>query len=240
MIAGHARLPRRGPVARDPDGLRLGVYDAVSHTRRPEGFTEDAAGGMTDVVKVADLGQGLVQLNQRRLSKFEFAARAVGTHPRTGLHDRGDDPCGATVLSGQWPVVQVHPDLLGLAMAVQRQFLVAIGQGAARQADLHDVVVEFRDLGPALSNIGAEQLRMPPAGEGGIGVIVDHHAFGTPEHDDRHGRRDRQSDRRLQALWPARYRTQGRRAPVVRADAIGHLARRMEKFSRARRGGRPV
>jgi hypothetical protein len=49
---------------------------------------------------------------------------------------------------------------------------------------LDEDIVEVGDLGPALPDLGAKQLRMAAASEDGIRVIVEHDAVLAPQHHD--------------------------------------------------------
>jgi hypothetical protein len=82
-----------------------------------------------------------------------------------GLDHDGDDPDRRPVLADDRRIVEIHPDLLRLAGTPQRQLLIRIGQCAARQADLHDVVVEVGDLRPAVAHGGSEQFAVAAGGE---------------------------------------------------------------------------
>jgi hypothetical protein len=113
---------------------------------------------------------------------------AIGLYALGRLDDDRDHARRLTVLVEDRGIVQVHPDLLRTAVPVKSQLLVPVGEGFARKHHLHDIVVEVRDLAPALANLGAEEIRVTPAGKDGIGVVVQHDAVLAPKHDDRHGR----------------------------------------------------
>ena len=90
-----------------------------------------------------------------RLLEHRVQALALGAHMALGLdlarrfhHHRHHAGDGAVLVADR-RIVEVHPDLLGLAAAVQGQFLVLVAEGAAGQAHLHHVVVEVGHLGPA-------------------------------------------------------------------------------------------
>ena len=89
-------------------------------------------------------------------------------------------PAGCAAFVDHGRVVEVHPDLLGFPRAMGA-FSVPVGQRSARQPDLHDIVVEIRDLRPAFADLAAEQFRMTAAGENRVGVIVDHDAVRSPK-----------------------------------------------------------
>ncbi len=114
-------------------------------------------------------------------------------------------------------------------MTVQHQLLVLEGEGAPGEADLHHMVVEVGDLGPALADLASEQLRVTPAGEHRISVVVEHDAIVAPQHDDRHGRAEQQAGRGLEALRPMFDRPQ-RVGPVPRFDKGAALAAAVEKY----------
>ena len=85
---------------------------------------------------------------------------------------------------------------------MQRQFLIAVRQGIAGHADLHDVVVELRDLGPPLANLASQQLRMSTSRKDRISIIVDHDSVFAPEQDDRYWRMEYYADGGFQARRP--------------------------------------
>ena len=99
-------------------------------------------------------------------------------------------------------------------MPVQRELLVLVGQGAAAQPHLHDVVVEIGHLGPSLAHLRSQQLRMPAAGEDRIGVVVDHDAVFAPQQHDGHGRPQQGVGDGFQALGPRRERSEAGFRPV--------------------------
>ena len=109
---------------------------------------------------------------------------AFGQHALRGFDDDGDDAPRPAALVDDGRIVEVHPGLLGVARAVEDQFLVLVRQRAAGQAHLHDVVVEVGDLWPAFAHPAAEQRGMTAAGENGVGVVVDHDAVLAPQQDE--------------------------------------------------------
>ena len=124
---------------------------------------------------------------------------ALGAYLVGGLdHDRHHAGRLARLVK-QRRVVEVQPHLLRRAVAIKREHLIPIGERAAGEADLHDVVVEVGDLGPPLAHLGPEQVGMAAAREGGIGIIVDHDAVLAPQRDDRHRRTEDKRDRGFQA-----------------------------------------
>jgi hypothetical protein len=152
----------------------------------------------------------------------------------------GQDPFGRLDYDGHHPgrgsavvehgrVVEVHPDLLGLAVAVERELLVLVGQRAATQPDLHDVVVECGDFRPAIAHLGAEDPGMPAAGEHRIGVVVDHDAVGPPQQHHRHCRVDQKAGDGLEAGGPLTDRTERRGRPVEGPNQAGQLSGTLDK-----------
>ncbi len=177
-----------------------------------------------DVLGPAEHADEARHLPEKRPLPFLLrAGAAAGQNPLGRLDDDGDHTAGASALVDDRRVVEIHPDLLGVARAMKRHFLVAIRQRLARKPDLHHVVVEIGDLGPSLADLAAQEPGMAPTGKAGIGVVVDHDPVGSPEKDDRDRRVDEEADDRLQALRPVRDRGQGRR-PVVSRDQSGHFA----------------
>jgi hypothetical protein len=80
----------------------------------------------------------------------------------------------------------MHPDLFWPAAPIEGQFLVFVGKRATRQTDSHDVVIEVRDLRPALSHFGAEQRRMARTDKHRIGIVVYHDAIFPPQKNNRY------------------------------------------------------
>jgi hypothetical protein len=76
--------------------------------------------------------------------------------------------------------------LFGPALAPQRQFVVAEGQHAARQPDLHHMIVELGDLGPAFAHFAAKQCGVAGSGKRRISIVVEHDPVAAPQHHDRH------------------------------------------------------
>ena len=152
-----------------------------------------------------------------------FAQRLLGTHALGRLdHDR-QHPRRLAVLVEQRAVVEIDPQILGPAGAVQDQMLVAERQCFPAQADVHHPAVEVCHLGPALQHLGAEQLGVAAAGKYRIRIVVDHDAVAAPQHHQGHGGAQDDVDGRLQALRPARSRSKGGRGPVEGADQCAHL-----------------
>lgn len=108
-------------------------------------------------------------------------------NPLSNLDHDGDDTGRLTAFVRHRRIVEIEPHLFGLARAVQYQHMLAIGQCATGQPDLHDVVVEIRDFRPALAHLGTQQLRMSAASKNRIGVVIEHDAVFVPQHDDGHG-----------------------------------------------------
>ncbi len=163
----------------------------------------------------------LEQLHEAFTLVLQFA---FGQDLLRGFDDDGDDAGGPAAFVGHRRIVEVHPHLFGFAGAVECQFLVGVCQGLARQPDLHDIVVEVGDLGPALANLRSQKLRVAAAGEHRIGVVIDHVAVFAPQHDDRHGRAQQDAGGSAQAFRPRRDRTQRRVAPVEIGDQTAGFA----------------
>ena len=133
---------------------------------------------------------------------FQNTARPIALHAQRGLqHDLlllgadalarldndGDNARRPLAVVQHRRVIQIHPDLLGLASAIQREFLVLVGQRAAGKPHAHHVGIEVGDFGPAFENLHAEPRRVAAAGEHRIGLVVDHHPVGAPKQNDGHG-----------------------------------------------------
>ena len=183
-----------------------------------------------------------------------FLAAALGNHPFGGLHHDRHDPGRRTVVARHRAVVEVHPDVFRLAVTQQYQLLVAVGEGAAGQAGVHHVAVEFGDFRPAQLHRRTEQVRMAASGEHRVGVVVDHVAGTAPKHHQRHWRAEQELHGIAQAVRPAFQRPKLGGGPVEGADTLGHLAtpalatvalgqeQRRHRITRgvARRPARPV
>ena len=135
---------------------------------------------------------------------------SFGDHALRGFDHDGDHACGLACLIQDRGIVQIHPDLLRPVMPEQREFLILVGESAAVQADLHDMVVEIGDFGPPLAHFRPKKLGMPAAGKNGIGVIVDHDAIFAPQQHNGYGRPQQGIGDGLQALRPRRERPEAR------------------------------
>ncbi|WP_200934926.1 MULTISPECIES: hypothetical protein [unclassified Sphingopyxis] len=102
--------------------------------------------------------------------------------------------------------------------------MVLVGKRAACQPDLHDIVVEIRDLGPCLADRATEDAWMIISGELGIAVIINHDAVVAPQHDHRNRRMNDEGDKRAQALRPEGDRTERRGAPVIIRNPLTHFS----------------
>ena len=96
--------------------------------------------------------------SRRLLERLEEPVALAGDpplrqDPLSRFDDDGDDPSRFASLVQDRRIIQVHPNLFGPAMAIERQLKILVGQGFSGQADLHDVIVEVGDLRPALSNL---------------------------------------------------------------------------------------
>jgi len=127
------------------------------------------------------------QLEQR---SFSFLLPPLGDDALGCLDDDGDDASGRAVILDHGAVVKIHPDVFGGAVAEQNEFLVLVGQRAAREASVDDVAIEIGNLWPALLDGRPEQKRMAAARENRIGVVVDHMSSVPPQHHERYGRRE--------------------------------------------------
>ena len=218
--------------------------------RRVHGFADQrAAAGekaegrihrLEPVLRPGQLGHEAGRLLEHRLQPSVFARQlAFGAHLGRGLdHDRDHADDGALRVHDR-RVVEVHPDLLRLAAAVQGQLVVAPGPGGAVQAGAHRLAVEFRDFGPALAHLGAEQARVAGAGEARIGLVVDHDPILAPQGDDRNRRPQDQLDRGAQDRRPAGDRPQAGPAPVEFVDdPAQHTTARTESPGRCSRRNR--
>ena len=138
------------------------VRGQLGHSLRDRHAQQRAVAGQDAVgvigQRVAVLGAIEQADEARRLLEHRVQARALGLDVAFGLdlargldHDRHDAGNHAVPVADR-RIVEVHPDLLGRAAPVQREFLVAVTQRAAGQPDPHYVVVERRHLGPAFAH----------------------------------------------------------------------------------------
>ena len=163
------------------------------------------------------------RLRKHALQALEFLTVApFRQHAFGGLDDDGDDARRLALFVGHGGIVQIHPDLFRIALAIQRQFLIAIGQRAASQSHPHHMIVEIRDLAPALAHVRAQNLRMAMPGENRIGIVVDHHATLSPQHDDGNGGMQQQRGGGFQALRPCLDPAKRGLRPVKVTDQTGN------------------
>jgi len=101
-------------------------------------------------------------LLQAYLLALQFA---FGHYPLGGFHHQGNHAGRLRLIVEHRRIVQIHPRVLGAAVAVQHQFLILVRQRATRQNDLHHVVVEVGDFRPALAHFRTEQMRVSAASE---------------------------------------------------------------------------
>ena len=87
-----------------------------------------------------------------------------------------------------------------MAVPMECELLVLVGEGAAGEPDPHHVVVEGGDLGPALPHLGADQFGMPAGREDGVGDVVEHDAVLAPQHHHGHGGAEHDRGRGPEAL----------------------------------------
>ncbi len=155
---------------------------------------------------------------------------SFGQYPFGGFHDQRDDTGRLRLIVEHRRVVQIHPGTLRTAVAVQHQLLILVRKRAACQADLHDVVVEIGDFRPAFAHLRAQQLRVPAAGEHGIGVVVDHDAALAPEQHNGRRRKQQHGGDGLQARRPASQRPQRRLRPVEATNQCAEFAAVGEEY----------
>ncbi len=160
-------------------------------------------------------------LLQARLLALQLS---FGHYPFGGFHHHGDDAGRLRLIIEHRRVVQIHPGTFRPAVAVQHQLLVLVRKRAARQADLHHVVVELGDLRPAFAHFRAQQLRVPAAGEPGVGVVIDHDAALAPEQHDGRWRKQQHGRDGLQVRRPLSQRPQRGLRPVEAANQRAELA----------------
>src|SRR6185312_15638016 len=101
--------------------------------------------------------------------------------------------------------------------------MILICKRPAGEADLHDIVVEISDLGPAFTYLAAKDAWVIVASERGIAVIIDHDAVIAPQHHQRGGTMDDERDDRPQTLRPALKRSQRGCRPIEGGDTLSHF-----------------
>ena len=156
-------------------------------------------------------------------------APSFSPHLAGGFDDDGHDADRPAVRPHDRRIIEIEPGLMRPPFAIKRQFLVAIGERSTGEPDAHDIVVEIRDLFPALAHLGTEKRGMPRTGEFRIGIVIEHDAVLAPERDDRHRRLQDECDGGFQNLRPLRRNPQGGPRPVERRDQTGHFAAMRQK-----------
>ena len=159
---------------------------------------------------------------------------AARQHALGGLDDDGDHAARPAFLGDHRRIEEVHPAALGRAAAVQDQLAVLVFQRAARHADRHDVAVEVGHFRPGVQHRQAQKPGMAIAGEGAVGVVVEHDAGRSPQQHQRHRGMQHEADGGPEAGRPAGDRPE-RARPVVFAHQAGHLA--VARQESRRRGG---
>ena len=224
VVADDVHRARRRPVAADREAVLVRIHVGIGATGDAEMLADHARGDGEDRVGIGALGGFLAERVEELQPRLVLAQAPRRMHRLRGLdHDR-DHADRLSALAEHRRIIEIHPDLLGHAGARERQVLIAIGERAAGEADLHDVVVEVGDLRPAFAHRRAEQPRMPPAGEDRIGIVVDHRALLAPQRDDRDRRAQHQADGRLDRCRPAFDRAERRLRPVEGGNDVCKLA----------------
>ncbi|WP_370644661.1 recombinase family protein [Methylorubrum sp. B1-46] len=111
-----------------------------------------------------------------------------------------------------------------MAVPMECELLVLVGEGAAGEPDPHHVVVEGGDLGPALPHLGADQFGMPAGREDGVGDVVEHDAVLAPQHHHGHGGAEQSRGRGPEALRPSVDGAERGLGPVPRRDKLAAAA----------------
>ena len=236
-LDGHA-APEIGLVACEDaveeveEALLLHFRQNVDHP-----FPDDLPGGQADDLKVGGIGEDedMIRPFQHRdaaRGPVEHLAQAAAfgfqAHPGADLvglvGDHGDHADGDAGLGENRGIVEVHPHPLRLAVQIEHEFLVHVGEGLAGQHLPDDLLAEVRRLGPGVVHPAAEDRGMPVAAEAGIGVVVDHYPLGAPERHDRKRRLQDQRHDRLQAGGPVAAGAEGCCGPVEFGDHPRHGA----------------
>ena len=108
--------------------------------------------------------------------------------------------------------------------------LVAVEQRfSSAKDDIQDVSIEVGDLGPAVDHVGPQKAWVAAARKFGVGVVVDHDAFGSPEHDHWQGRAQSYGRGDPDKSRPFGDGPKGGFAPRKLSDQVGDLSRLTRK-----------
>ena len=148
VVSDDVTRMRRRPVAADGKAVLIRIHVGVGATRNTEVLANHAGGDRQNGVGVGAPGGFPAQLVEKPEPRLVFPQLAGRLYRLRGLdHDR-DDADRLTALAQHRRIVEIHEDLLGSAGTKQGEFLVFVGQGTARKADFHDIVIEVGHLGP--------------------------------------------------------------------------------------------
>src|SRR6185503_19329040 len=97
-------------------------------------------------VNVADLvshpGEGGNVVGQRAEARFALTLSALCMHPRRRVDDDGEHAKRLVVLVTNWTEVEIGPDVLGDAMTLQAEVLVAERHRFASKSGVEDAAIE--------------------------------------------------------------------------------------------------
>jgi len=241
-VPNDGRRTQRAPVPANGETVLIAIHVRVSADRNAHMLADHARRDREDRVRVT----AFRRLFRERIEKPQpcfVLAQAQGRVMRLGdLDDDRDDADTLPVLVEHRRIVEIEPDALAHLPAIENQLEIAIRDHlAAPEHDFHDVVVEVRDLGPAVAHRRAEQSRMPRGSELRIGVVVDHRALVAPPRDDRDRRAQDQANGGLERSRPSLNGPERCFRPVKFRDDAGDFAAACEKCLRrnALRHGRP-
>ena len=175
------------PVEQLVEALPIELRESLAHRQTDQRPFADKGriGGIAEFIAVfraaghRDEVRGVLEHGPQPLRFVQQPA--IGGHLGGGLHHHSQHPARLRLVVQHRREIQVHPDLFGLTgLAVQRQLLVLVLQGAAGQAGAHHMLVEVDDFRPGIPHRDAQLRQLPSAGKSGVGVVVDHGAGLAP------------------------------------------------------------
>ncbi len=210
MIMADDRLRSFGvPVAADRETVLIAVHIAISANRDAQLFAHHAGGDRKNFIGIEDGGGLFAKSVEKAQPRFAGAQRLCGPHRVGCFDDDRQHTGGNTRVVIDRRIVEVHRHIFETAGAVEPENMILVGERSARKADLHHIVVEIGDLGPALAHGRSEQAGVIMPRNYRIAVIINHRALIAPQEDERDGRMDHESNDGAQAFRPAVNRPSG-------------------------------
>ena len=191
------------------EGGVVAVVLAVEHPRGAQGLAEPAQGDVLDLFGLADRRQGLAEFEEERLAPLEL-------HPLGSLGDDAQHAADRAVRLAHRGIGNVEIDGLAEAVALYIEGTVPGGEGLAGLQ--HAAQQRFEvvpQLGPVLDAGPAQGAGVLGADGRRIGIVVQRHQLGAPEHHDLRAGRQHGGHQDLQGGRPAGGWPEGRIAPVA-------------------------